>query len=78
MSGWGRFEGVKDKLLMASDTYAEWSKSLGLSVDLTDRGLGVRTARYAMIIDDLVVRYIEVEKAAGVTVSSADAVLGKL
>jgi len=78
MSGWGRLNGLKDKILTLSDTYAEWSKSLGLSIDLTDKGLGVRTARYAMIIDNLVVKYIEVEPAAGVSVSGADAVLAHL
>jgi hypothetical protein len=45
---------------MLSDPYAEWSKSLGLSLDLTGMGLGIRTARYAMIIDDLVIKYVEV------------------
>lgn len=78
MSGWGRFEGVKDKILALSDTYAAWSKSLGLTVDLTAHGLGVRTARYAMVIDDLVVKYLEVEPGSGVTVSGAEAVLAKL
>ncbi|KAJ7079305.1 hypothetical protein B0H15DRAFT_999707, partial [Mycena belliarum] len=74
MSGWARFDGCKDKVrlqhgLLAgcrswplSDTYAKWSESLWLSVNLTERGLGLRTARYAMIIDDLVVKYIEVRQ----------------
>ncbi|KAJ7301773.1 1-Cys peroxiredoxin isozyme [Mycena albidolilacea] len=78
MSGWARFEGCKDKIVAISDSGAKWSAGLNLSVDLTDKGLGVRTARYAMIIDDLVVKYIEVESAPGVTVSGADAVLAKL
>ncbi|RDB16459.1 putative peroxiredoxin [Hypsizygus marmoreus] len=78
LSGWARFEGVKDKILALSDTYAQWSKSLGLSVDLTERGLGIRTARYAIILDDLKVTYVELETAPGVTVSGADAVLANL
>ncbi|KAK0493556.1 1-Cys peroxiredoxin isozyme [Armillaria luteobubalina] len=79
LSGWGRFEDVQDKLLMLSDTDAKWSGSMGLSVDLSARpGFGTRTARYAMIIDDLVVKYVELEPAPGVTVSGADAVLSKL
>ncbi|KAK7051876.1 hypothetical protein R3P38DRAFT_3172200 [Favolaschia claudopus] len=45
----------------------------------TNQGLGIRTGRYAMIIDDLVVKYIEVESdPRAVTVSGADAILGKL
>ncbi|KAF7369340.1 Peroxiredoxin [Mycena venus] len=78
MSGWARFEGCKDKIVALSDPGAKWSAALDLSVDLTDRGLGVRTARYAMIIDDLVIKYVEVEPAPGVSVSGADAVLAKL
>ncbi|TFK67793.1 Redoxin [Pluteus cervinus] len=78
MNGWARFSGMKDKILPLTDRYAEWSQSLGLSLDLTARGLGVRTERYALIIDDLVVKYVGAESAPGVTVSSADAVLAKL
>ncbi|KAJ6564442.1 1-Cys peroxiredoxin isozyme [Mycena capillaripes] len=78
MSGWARFEGCKDKILALSDVNAKWSAGLDLSVDLTEKGMGVRTARYAMIIDDLVVKYVEVEPAPGVTVSGADAILAKL
>ncbi|KAK7023284.1 peroxiredoxin [Favolaschia claudopus] len=79
MSGWTRFEGCKDKILGLSDVGAKWSAALNLSVDLTERGLGIRTGRYAMIIDDLVVKYIEVESdPRAVTVSGADAILGKL
>jgi len=45
---------------MLSDTYAAWSQSLGLHLDLTDKGLGIRTARFAIIVDDLVIKYIKV------------------
>jgi len=78
MSGWARFVGLKDKILALSDTDAAWSKELGLSVDLTARGLGVRTARYALIIDDLTVQYVGEEPGPGVTASGADAVLDAL
>ncbi|PPQ96912.1 hypothetical protein CVT26_005898 [Gymnopilus dilepis] len=73
MSGWAR-------ILALSDVDAKWSKELGLSVDLTGAGLGlgVRTARYALILDDLTVKYVGVEPERGVTVSSAEAVLSKL
>ncbi|KAK7049365.1 peroxiredoxin type-2 [Paramarasmius palmivorus] len=78
MSGWGRVEGLKDKILTLSDANTQWSKSLNLTVDLSHLGFGERTARYAMIINDLKVEYVEVEPAPGVTVSGADAVLAKL
>ena len=48
------------QILTLSDTYAAWSKTLGLDVDLTEAGMGVRTARFAVIVDDLTVKYIKV------------------
>jgi len=48
------------QILALTDTYAEWSKQLGLDKDFTGVGFGIRTARYAMILDDLVVKYIGV------------------
>ncbi|KAF7332222.1 Peroxiredoxin [Mycena kentingensis (nom. inval.)] len=78
MSGWARSQSFKDKILALSDANAKWSQSLGLSLDLTEKDLGIRTARYAMIIDDLKVKYVEQEPGAGVTVSGVDAILAKL
>ncbi|KAJ4468298.1 1-Cys peroxiredoxin isozyme [Lentinula aciculospora] len=77
MSGWGRFEGLKDKTL--SDPNVEWSGKMGLSVDLSAVTFGTRTIRYAMIIDDLVVKYVAAEPGKGeVTVSGVDVVLSHL
>ncbi|KAI6100361.1 thioredoxin-dependent peroxidase [Pisolithus sp. B1] len=78
MSGWARVQGLKDKILALSDGNAEWSKAMGLTVDLSHVGFGLRTARYAIVLDDLVVKYLGVEPARGVTVSGADAVLEAL
>ncbi|QRV78683.1 hypothetical protein RhiJN_06698 [Ceratobasidium sp. AG-Ba] len=79
MSGWGRVNDVKDKVLMLTDAGAEWSKKLGLSLDLTSKGMGIRTSRYVLIIDDLKVKSIDVEPNPGeLAVSGADHVLSKL
>jgi len=78
MSAWGRVEGVKDKILTLTDVDAKWSGSLGLSADRSESGMGIRTARYAMAIDDLVVKYIGVEPQRELTVTSAEAVLSSL
>jgi len=78
MSGWGRVEGFKDKILSLSDTDTAWSKQLGLTQDLSAKGLGIRTKRYALILDDLKVTYLGVEPGAEVGVSGVDAVLAKL
>ncbi|OBZ78328.1 putative peroxiredoxin [Grifola frondosa] len=69
---------IAHQILALSDPNAQWSHLLGLSVDLSARDFGIRTARYALILDDLVVKYAEVEPGAGVTVSGADAVLAHL
>ncbi|KAJ2916682.1 hypothetical protein MD484_g3742, partial [Candolleomyces efflorescens] len=78
MSGWARFEGLKDKIIALSDNGAQWSKKLGLDKDLTANGLGIRTSRYALILEDNVVKYVGIETERGVTVSGADAVLAHL
>ncbi len=51
---------IDSQILLLSDGSAKWSASLGLSVDLSAIGFGVRTGRYALILDDLVVKYVEV------------------
>ncbi|TFK36225.1 peroxiredoxin [Crucibulum laeve] len=78
LSGWGRFEGLTDKIITLSDGDAKWSKSIGLEKDLTALGLGIRTGRYALVLDDLVVKYLGVEPGRDVTVSGAEAVLAAL
>lgn len=78
MNGWARVEQLKDKILALSDTNAQFSSSIGLSVDLSQARLGLRTARYALVLDDLVVKYIGAEPDKGITVSGADAVLAAL
>jgi len=78
MSGWGVTQGLRDKIIPISDTYAEWSAKMGLSVDLTEGGMGVRSSRYALILDDLKVVAVEKEPGRGVTVSGVDNILTKL
>jgi len=78
MFAWGRVEGVTDKILTLTDPNAKWSESLGLAVDKTADGMGIRTARYAIILEDLVVKFVDVETQRGVSVSSADNVLAHL
>jgi len=77
MSGWSRSLGLKDLILAMSDVEAKWSKSMGLDKDLSAAGLGdgLRTERYALVLDDLVVKYCGIESGRGVTVAGADAVL---
>jgi alkyl hydroperoxide reductase 1 len=78
LSAWTKANGAGDKLLGLSDTDATFSKSIGWEKDLSGFGLGVRTARYAIVLDDLKVVYAEKEPGGDVSVSSAEAVLAKL
>lgn len=80
LHAWGQLLGgaALEKLIFASDANAAFSKSIGYSVDLTDKGFGVRTARYAIVVKDLKVVYSEVESGPGVSVSGYEAVAAKL
>lgn len=63
---------------MLSDGNGEWTRALGLTLDLTGIGLGIRSQRYAALVEDGVVRGLWIEPARGVTVSGAEAVLAAL
>ena len=78
MAAWVKANNAGDKILGLSDPDARFSKSIGWEKDLTLAGMGMRTARYAIILDDLKVVYAEKEPAGDVGVSSAEAVLAKL
>jgi len=79
MSAWGRVEGLKDTILTVCDPNAAWSAKLGYTQDLTRVGFGIRTGRYALIVDDLVVKFIAAEEdGLGLEKSSAEKVLAKL
>ncbi|MBM85376.1 MAG: peroxiredoxin [Rhodospirillaceae bacterium] len=78
MDAWGKDQNVGDKVMMLADGSAEFTKALGQVLDLTDRGMGVRSARYAMIVDNGTVSELFVEEPGAFEVSSAEYVLSKL
>lgn len=75
MGAWGKDQGVGDKIDMLGDGSADFAKATGLSLDLTARGMGMRNQRYAMVVEDGVVRTISVEKGGAFDVSSAEKML---
>jgi peroxiredoxin len=78
MDAWKKASGA-DAIEFLADGSANFAKALGLSADLTERGLGVRSQRYAMVVDDGVVRTLNVEDAPGkAEVSGADNLLKSL
>jgi peroxiredoxin len=78
MGAWGRDQKVGDKVLMLADGNGEFTRAVGLEVDMSGAGLGMRSQRYAMVIDDGVVTALFVEPQRGLNVSSAETVLGSL
>lgn len=78
MDAWGKSQNA-EAITMLADGNADLAKALGLSIDLTARGMGVRAQRFAMIIEDGTVTAVNVEESpAGHDVSSADTILSLL
>ena len=65
MNAWGKSHEVDNKLVMIGDPYLNFTKSIGAEVDKTGRGLGVRSNRYTMLIDNLKVIKLQEEKDTG-------------
>lgn len=78
MDAWKKASGGDDIEFLA-DGSANFAKAIGLSVDLTERGLGVRSQRYSMVIEDGVVKALNLEPSPGqVDLSGADNLLKSL
>ena len=62
MKAWGESKDVEDKIFMAADPYCKFTKAIGAEIDKTEKGLGFRSARYTMLIEDNIVRKINLEE----------------
>ena len=78
MDAWGKDQDVGEKVAMVADGSGVLASALGLELDLTERGLGVRSQRYSMIIDDGVVSALNVDEGGALEVSSAEGILEQL
>ncbi|MCL4185167.1 MAG: peroxiredoxin [Burkholderiaceae bacterium] len=78
MGAWGRDQKAGGKVRMIADGSAELTKKLGLEQDLTGGGLGVRSQRYSMLVDDGVVKALNVEAPGKFEVSDAATMLGQI
>jgi len=65
MNAWKKASGAEGKVEFLADGSANFAKALGLSIDLGERGLGTRSQRYSMVVDDGVVKALNVEDAPG-------------
>jgi peroxiredoxin len=78
MGAWARDQKANGKIRFMADGSAEYTKKLGLELDLNARGLGMRCQRFAMVVDDGVVKSINVEAPGKFEVSGGDQVLKQL
>ncbi|MGH7088989.1 MAG: peroxiredoxin [Stellaceae bacterium] len=75
MGAWGKQQGTDGKVQMLADGNGSFTKELGLEMDGSGFGLGTRSKRYAMVVEDGVVKTLNVENPGAFEVSSAEAVL---
>jgi len=78
MDAWGKDQSAGDKVTMIADGSAEFTKAAGLELDLSSRGLGVRCLRFAMVVEDGVVKSLHIDEAGAFEKTSAESMLGDL
>ena len=78
MGAWGKDQKAGGKVRMMADGSAVFAKALGLELDLIGRGMGIRTQRYSMLVDDGVVKALNVEAPGKFEVSDAETMLKQL
>jgi len=72
MDAWGKAQGVGEKVLLLADGNAEFTKKLGLELDGSKSGMGTRARRFSMVVEDGVVKELNVEAPGEFKVSSAE------
>jgi glutaredoxin/glutathione-dependent peroxiredoxin len=78
MAAWGRDQHAIGKLRMLGDGSAELAKKLGLERDLTKDGMGIRSRRFSLLVEDGVVKQVNVEQPGKFEVSNAETMLSQL
>lgn len=78
MGAWGRDQKAGGKVRMMADGSAEYTKKLGLELDLTARGMGMRCQRFSMLVDDGVVKSLNVEAPGKFEASDAETMLKQI
>ena len=78
MDAWGKDRGVGDTVMMLADGNGEYAQALGLELDASGFGMGMRGQRFALIVDDGVATHVAVEEPGQFEVSKAEAILEAL
>ena len=78
MKAWGEDQNVEDRVLMIGDGSAHFTRAVGLEQDSSARGMGIRSQRYAMVVNDCIVELLNLEAPAKFEVSDAETILSSL
>lgn len=78
MHAWGKDRSVGDKVIMLADGNGDYARALGLELDASGYGMGMRGQRFALIVDDGVATHVAIEAAGQFEVSKAEAILDQL
>jgi peroxiredoxin len=78
MGAWGEQQKADDKVMMLADGNGDFTKSLGLEMDASRFGMGKRSQRYSMVVDNGVVKELNVEEPGAFSVSSAEHVMKQI
>ena len=79
MDAWGKIHNVQDKILMVGDSKGDFTKNIGAELNLTNRGLGVRSSRYTMLVEKgSVLKIFEEEVAGKCEITAAENFLKKI
>jgi peroxiredoxin len=78
MAAWGRDQKAGGKVRMLGDGSGNWTKALGLELDLSARNMGLRSQRYSMLVENGVVKKLNVEAPGKYEVSGAETMLSQL
>ncbi len=78
MGAWAKDQGTDGKVMMLADGNGDFTKAVGLELDASGFGMGLRSQRYAMVVEDGVVKALAVEDGPGLDVSAAEKILAQL
>lgn len=75
MDAWGKEHKIPETIMMIADGNGDFAHAMGLEVDLREHGMGTRSQRYAMIVENGIIKNLSVEPKAGCSISSAEDML---
>jgi peroxiredoxin len=78
MGAWGKHQDAEGKVRMLGDGSATFTKAMGLELDLVDKGMGIRCQRFSMLVDNGVVKSLNLEAPGKFEVSDAETMLGQI